>query len=139
MEWEFTPEQVVKGEVDYGLDDFRGHLREETAFNLSHLDREQIAKIFDLYYDLCYWLATGKDFAEFEAQFEEGAYVRLFLNQLRQHSEANVEMLGAILQRHIMDGVEKGLSVEGAAHRTSDYHQQVVGNDVRLATHAAAT
>lgn len=38
----------------------------------------------------------------------------MFLRALREHGKANVEMLGAILQRMIMDGVEEGLSVDDA-------------------------
>jgi hypothetical protein len=52
---------------------------------------------------------------------------------LRQRSEANVQMLGAILQRHIMDGVETGLSVEAATLRTADYHRRVVDCDTHIA------
>ena len=33
MEWEFTPEQVVGCQVDYGLEQFRADLLEEVRMN----------------------------------------------------------------------------------------------------------
>lgn len=113
MEWEFTPQQVVNGEMDYGLDEFRHNLMQEVALNMPGLGNEQLEPVFRLAYDLCYWLATGKDYDEFEERFQDINSV-MFLRALREHGKANVEMLGAILQRMIMDGVEEGLSVGDA-------------------------
>lgn len=113
MEWEFTPQQVVNGEMDYGLDEFRHDLMQEVALNMPGLGNEQLEPVFRLAYDLCYWLATGKDYDEFEERFQDINSV-MFLRALREHGKANVEMLGAILQRMIMDGVEEGLSVGDA-------------------------
>ena len=59
MEWEFTPEQVVKGEIGYGLAEFRRDLFEEVRANLGADDPVSLQKSYDLIYDLCYWLATG--------------------------------------------------------------------------------
>ena len=124
MEWEFTPQQVVKGEIDYGLDAFRHDLMQEVALNIPDLGNEQLEPVFRLAYDLCYWLATGKDYDEFEERFQDLNTV-MFLRALREHGKANVEMLGAILQRMIMDGVEEGLSVEGAVTQVSLHQEQL--------------
>lgn len=44
MEWEFTPEQVVKGEVDYGLEQFRADMLQEVKLNLEQMDDAQIGR-----------------------------------------------------------------------------------------------
>ena len=123
MEWEFTPQQVVKGEADYGLDEFRHDLMQEVGLNIPGLGQEQLEPLFSLAYDLCYWLATGKDYDEFEERFQDSNAV-MFLRALREHGKANVEMLGAILQRLIMDGVEGGLSVDDAVAQVAWHHEQ---------------
>lgn len=125
MEWEFTPQQVVKGEVDYVLEDFRQDLMQEVALNIPGLGKEQLGPVFSLAYDLCYWLATGKDYGEFEARFQD-INTMLFLRALREYGKANVEMLGAILQRLIMDGVEEGLSVDDAVAQVAWHQEQAV-------------
>lgn len=125
MEWEFTPQQVVKGEVGYGLDEFRHDLMQEVVMNVPGLGEEQLNAVFALAYDLCYWLATGKDYDEFEEQFQD-INMLMFLRALREHGGANVEMLGAILQRMIMDGVEASLPLEEAVAQVAAHHQQMV-------------
>ncbi|BCB27405.1 hypothetical protein SKTS_22910 [Sulfurimicrobium lacus] len=125
MEWEFTPQQVVKGEAGYGLDEFRHDLMQEVGLNIPGLGQEQLEPVFSLAYDLCYWLATGKDYDEFEERFQDNNTV-MFLRALREHGKANVEMLGAILQRMIMDGVEAGLSVDDAVDRVAAHQSELV-------------
>lgn len=125
MEWEFTPQQVVKGEVGYGLDEFRHDLMQEVSLNVPGIGDEQLHRIFALAYDLCYWLATGKDYDEFEERFED-INMLMFLRTLREHGQGNVEMLGAILQRMIMDGVEASLPLEEAVEQVAVHHQQMV-------------
>lgn len=122
MDWEFTPQQVVKGEIDYSLGEFRHDLMQEVALNIPGLGNEQLEPVFRLAYDLCYWLATGKDYDEFEERFQDLNTV-MFLRTLREHGKANVEMLGAILQRRIMDEVEEGLSVGDAVAQVA-WHQE---------------
>ncbi|OIP15993.1 MAG: hypothetical protein AUK53_03680 [Betaproteobacteria bacterium CG2_30_59_46] len=129
MEWEFTPQQVVKGEVDYDLDDFRHGLMQEISLNVPGIGEEQLNAVFALAYDLCYWLATGKDYDEFEEQFAD-INMLMFLRALREHGQGNVEMLGAILQRMIMDGVEAGLPLEEAVAQVAQAHGRVASRVV---------
>jgi hypothetical protein len=124
MEWEFTPQQVVKGEVGYGLEAFRDDLMQEVSLNVPGIGKGQLNAIFSLAYDLCYWLATGKDYDEFEARFQDINAV-MFLRALREHGKANVEMLGAVLQRMIMDGVEEGLPVADAVERVAAHQLEL--------------
>lgn len=47
----------------------------------------------------------------------------IFLRAMWEHGKPNVEMLGAILQRMIMDGVAEGLSVDDAVAHVA-WHQE---------------
>lgn len=125
MEWEFTPQQVVKGEVGYGLAEFRHDLMQEVLLNVPGIEEEKLNQVFALAYDLCYWLATGKDYDEFEERFQD-INTLMFLRALREHGQGNVEMLGVILQRMIMDGVGSSLPLEEAVAQVAAHHQQMV-------------
>ena len=111
MQWEFTPEEVVKGEVDYGLEAFRRDLFEEIAANLGSDDETFLQQSFDVIYDLCYWETTGRE-----------AHL---LQAIKEHMRDNITMLGAILQRMIMDGVEQGMPIEQALAQAAQRHSQV--------------
>jgi hypothetical protein len=125
MEWEFTPKEVVKGEIVYGLADFRQGLAEEVRQNVTG-DTEVFARTYHLLYDLCYALATSKDLdAHLNAYAYDPPTVE-FLRELAPVMSANVEMLGAILQRQIMDRVEAGKPLENAVEEVAEWHRQTV-------------
>lgn len=127
MEWDFTPEEVVKGEVAYDLVAFRNDLFEEIAANLGREDEGFLQASFDLIYDLCYWEATGREFAEFIAGVDERAPLEPhILHVIREHMQENITMLGAILQRMIMDGVESGMVLDQAVASAAERHRQAV-------------
>lgn len=130
MEWEFTAEDVVKARADYGLEDFRRDLAEEVRVNLGAADPQQLAQTFNLIYDLCYALATNRELDEFLAAYAFDPPTCEFLRELRPMMDANVEMLGAILQRMIMDGVEAGMPVEQAVGEAAAQHGRVVAAGV---------
>lgn len=132
MEWEFTPQQVVRGQIGYSLADFRQGLAEEVRQNVAG-DAEVFTRSFHLLYDLCYALATSKDL---EAHLTAYAYdppTVQFLRELSPVMSANVEMLGAILQRQIMDRVEAGMALENAVGEVADWHRQAVAEQAPLA------
>ncbi len=133
MEWEFTPQQVVRGEAGYGLEDFQHDLMQEVALNIPGLGKAQLEPVSSLVYDLCYWLATGKEYDEFESGFQD-LNTLMLLRAVREHGRANVEMLGAILQRMIMDGVEEGLSVEEAVDQVATRRRLSAQQGSSLAT-----
>lgn len=123
MQWDFTPDEVVRGEVDYNLKAFRCDLRKEVAANLDSNDELFVQQCFDLIYDLCYWMSTGREFAEFAATLDDDAPLEAHVLQaIKEHMRDNIAMLGAILQRDIMDGVEHGMTVEQAVERTARSH-----------------
>jgi hypothetical protein len=123
MEWDFSAEQVVKGEVGYGLAEFRRDLAQEVRMNAGD---GGIGDTCDLVYDLCYWRATGKPFEAFLAEFRHDPPTTEFLRSVNAHMDANVAMLGAILQRLIMDRVEAGMPLERAIEDVALLHAQVV-------------
>lgn len=126
MEWEFTPEQVVKGEVGYGLEDFRRDLAVEVRTNMGDMEDADFHGVYQLVYDLCYWLATGKTFEDFVEAFQHDPPTYRFASCLRDSMQDNVGMLGAILQRLIMDRVEGGQPVEAAVDSVAAFHRRCV-------------
>lgn len=125
MEWEFTPQEVVKGEVGYGLAEFRQGLAEEVRQNVTG-DTEVFARTFALLYDLCYALATSKDLDAHLAAYAYDPPTVQFLREMPAPMAANIEMLGAILQRQIMDRVEAGMPLDSAVAEVADWHRQAV-------------
>lgn len=134
MEWDFSPERVVAGAVGYGLENFREDLAREIRMNLGHLDTLELARIYHLAYDLCYALATGRSYEEFVRGFAFDPPTVELLGMLHEPMQANAEMLGAVLQRLIMDRVESGLPLEQALEEVAGHHRQVVGGgaDIKL-------
>ena len=126
MEWKFTPEQVVKGEVGYGLESFRCDLAREVRSNMADIPQAEQEQAFHIVYDLCHWLATGRDFEAFAAGFSESPSAYAFLRSVRGPISPNVEMLGAILQRLIMERIESGLPLERAVSAVAEFHRQSV-------------
>lgn len=127
MEWDFTPEQVVKAEADYGLEQFRLDMIEEVRLNMNQMDDAQQKKIFDVMYDLCYWVATGGDYDDFLAGLDQESFFPSFLGSIKEMLAPNIMMLGAILQRLIMERVdEQTIPLEEALKQVDEYHRQVV-------------
>lgn len=127
MEWEFTPEQVVKAEVNYGLEQFRSDMFEEVRLNMDQMDEAQQRKIFDVMYDLCYWVAIGGDYDEFLAGLDQESFFPSFLGSIREMLAPNIMMLGAILQRLIMERVDElGIPLEEALQHVDALHRQIV-------------
>jgi len=124
MEWEFTAEQVVKGDADYGLPDFRRDLGEEVRVNMGSADELQLRRTFNLIYDMCYALATHRQLEEFLSAYAYDPPTCQFLREIEPLMRGNVEMLGAILQRMIMEGVELGLDLERAVDEAARRHRQ---------------
>jgi len=126
MEWEFSPEQVVKGAVGYALEDFRQDLAHEVRMNMPQADHEQSTATFNLIYDACHWLATGREFDAFLATCAYDPPTCEFLQDVYPMLTPNVEMLGAILQRMIMDRVESGFPLTAALELAATEHRRIV-------------
>ncbi len=126
MQWEFSPEDVVKARAEYGLTDFRRDLAEEVRSNVGSADAAQQTRSFNLIYDMCYALATDKSFDDFLATYVYDPPTCQFLTELKSHMDDNVAMLGAILQRLIMDRVEANMPLAHAVQDAARWHAGVV-------------
>lgn len=126
MQWEFSPEDVVKAQAEYGLLDFRRDLAEELRSNLGFMDEAQQLRGFNLVYDMCYALATDKKFDDFLSAYAFDPPTCQFLTELKPHMADNVVMLGAILQRLIMDRVEANMPLAHAIEDVAQWHAGVV-------------
>ncbi|SCZ54582.1 hypothetical protein [Thiohalomonas denitrificans] len=132
MQWEFTPEEVAKGAVDYGLAEFRKGLEAEVKMNLGGDDEAFLQQSFDLIYDLCYWMATGREFADFAATLDDDTPLEIHVLQvIKEYMRDNITMLGAILQRLIMDGVENGMPTHEAIENAARQHAETVSGSLR--------
>lgn len=126
MQWEFTAEDVVKARCNYSLQDFRRDLGEELRSNLGPMDEAQQTRSFNLVYDMCYALATDKKFDEFLTGYAFDPPTCQFLTELKSHMADNVVMLGAILQRQIMDRVEANMPLASAIDDVAQWHAALV-------------
>ncbi len=125
MQWDFSPEDVVKARADYSLTDFRRDLAEEVRMNLPPSDALQEQRSFNLIYDLCYALATSKDLDSHLGAYAYDPPTVQFLREVEPMMADNVEMLGAILQRLIMDRIESGMVLEQAIEDTAAWHAKL--------------
>lgn len=125
MQWDFSPEDVVKASADYGLADFRRDLAEEVRMNLLPADELQEKRSFNLIYDLCYAQATSKELDTHLAAYAYDPPTIQFLREIEPLMADNVAMLGAILQRLIMDRIESGMRLEQAVEDTAAWHARL--------------
>jgi hypothetical protein len=133
MEWEFTPEEVVKGDVQYGLEQLRADMLEEVKINMSQMESVVPEKVFNVIYDLCYWVATGNDYDEFINGLDQESFFPEFLRSIREHLQSNIEMLGAILQRLIMDRVDdQSMPLELALKEVDAHHRSIASRSPAL-------
>lgn len=129
MQWEFSVEDVVKARAEYGLAEFRRDLAEEVRSNMGAADELQQICSFNLIYDMCYALATDKKFDDFLAAYAYDPPTHQFLTELKPYMADNVAMLGAILQRLIMDRVEANMPLENAVQDAAEWHGRVVSRN----------
>jgi hypothetical protein len=126
VEWEFTPDDVVKGDAAYTIADFRRDLEQELRMNVGMASEADFRHAYDVVYDLCYWLATGKDFVDFARTLQDYPAAIRLAKSVREYMQDNVDMLGAVLQRMIMDRVEGGLPLEQALAAVDAHHRSVL-------------
>lgn len=101
MTWNFTPTQVMKGEVNYGLDEFRRDLFEQTEFNFgSHFSPERLEHGFNLFWIICHLMATTKSLDEVQSRLSklEPPVGRELIKLIAETHKSDAEMLTAIYQ-----------------------------------------
>ena len=128
MKWNFTGEQVVKGEVDYSLEEFRKDFFEEVKDNFPEYGTEELDSIYRLAYDVCYCTATQRDLGELlEHCREKGLKADMkYLELIRDSNLANIDMLKAIFARKVSEFMDEGLSSEDALKKLDEYHRKTL-------------
>ncbi|HJV24437.1 MAG TPA: hypothetical protein VJ673_02075 [Aromatoleum sp.] len=116
----------MKGDVAYGLAEFRRDLAEEIRLNVDSDDELRHLRTYNSIYDMCYALATRRELDDFLSAYAYDPPACEFLREIEPLMRGNVEMLGAILQRLIMDGIESGLSLEAALRAAAEHHREAV-------------
>jgi|GEM_PF-1877598 len=121
MQWDFTPEEVIKGEIHYPLWDFRQDLWEEVS---DYTDPEG----FEILFWALYHLAMGSSAEDMairwreqnELSEEETREQKQQFELIKSTHRADIEMLKAVIKRKILDYKEEGIGVLGEKE-LSDY------------------
>ncbi|MBF0321179.1 MAG: hypothetical protein HQL01_15405 [Nitrospirae bacterium] len=140
MEWEFTPLQVLAGEVKYSIEDYRKDLNEEVLKTLKSFDMDEYSMNFyvDYVYTLFYWLATNQTVLTYsrfiEARLPDSLELKKtltnteFLYSLEVDNVQFVDMLRAILMNLTLGFLKDGLSIEDtrkALQNTTGFAREV--------------
>lgn len=128
MKWEFTCEQVARGETEYSLEVFRDDYRREVEENFDDFDPEQLDVIYSLAYDVCYCCAVRKDLKTLVRHYTgKGVKVDLqYLELIRDSNLENIDMLKAIFAKKVSDFINEGLDAEASLEKLEEYHSRVV-------------
>lgn len=127
MKWTFTSDQVMKGEVQYGLEEFRRDLYQEVKDNFSDYHTDQLEAIFRLAYDVCYCEAIEGTLAGMISHYrEKGLPVDLkYLELIRDSNRENIAMLKAVLASELAKHMQSGLSREDAIKKFDEHRKKV--------------
>lgn len=99
MEWDFTPSQVMKGEVNYTIEDFLRDLRSEMDYNFEKKDDKFREKATQAFYRVMYFSSLGKSPREVsEMLCMDEQLVTDVLKELKP----NIEMFIAIVMRQFL-------------------------------------
>jgi hypothetical protein len=128
MQWDFTGEQVVKGEVDYSLEEFRKDFYAEVKENFPEYSKEALDSMYRLAYDVCYCIAAQHDLGELLKHCrEKGIKTDMkYLELIRNSNLANIDMLKAIFARKVSEFLDEGLSSSDALKKLDAYHKSII-------------
>jgi len=128
MKWEFTGEQVVRGEVSYSLEAFREDFYAEVKDNFPEYGREALDSMYRLAYDVCYCAATKRDLAELLKHCrKKGIKADIkYLGLIRDSNLENIDMLKAIFARKVSELMDAGLTSAEALKKLDEYHKSVL-------------
>lgn len=138
MKKNFTPEQVMNGEVSYPLEDFLNDLWEEARSNLPKLDfgrfsekereknlREAGKKVFYFVYEICYLVAVKKAYLDIILEKCDESERRHIKKTIKENRD-NINFLRAILLRQITVGLNRGLTRKQAARAALEHSKDVI-------------
>ena len=139
MKRNFTPAQVTEGKVDYSLEEFSRDLWEDVKSNMSkeilnrlpegeERDRkynEAIREVFNFVCKICYLAVVEKPYLELNLK-QSSEVERKLIKKTIKENKSNIDMLQAILMRHIARGLNKGLTKKQAAKAAIDYSNELI-------------
>jgi len=130
MKWDFTYEQVAKGEIDYTLQEFRKDYFSEVKDNFDDYDPEQLDAIFSLAYDVCYCTSIRQDLNILLKHCgDKGLQVDIkYLELIRDSNLENIEMLKAIFAKKVSEFMDEGLDAEASLKKLEEYHSKVIAD-----------
>ncbi|MBF0338031.1 MAG: hypothetical protein HQL05_09365 [Nitrospirae bacterium] len=127
MQWQFTPYQVLNGDVPYGIQDYKNDLRAEIRGTLASLGMDEHTMDFycDFVYMLFCWRATNQPIHTYKALLQEklpdDSPVKAsmtddaFLYSLESDNMEFIDMLRVIITNITLKHIQTGLSIEDAA------------------------
>ncbi|KJU86541.1 hypothetical protein MBAV_001267 [Candidatus Magnetobacterium bavaricum] len=127
MQWQFTPYQVLSGEVSYGIQEYNRDLRAEVRETLVSLDMDEHTMAFycDFVYMLFCWRATNQPVHTYkvllqeklpdDSPVKESMTDDAFLNNLESDNMEFIDMLRVIITNITMKHIQSGISIEDAA------------------------
>jgi len=139
MKRNFTPAQVTEGKVDYSLEEFSRDLWEDVKSNMSkeilnrlpegeERDRkynEATREVFNFVCEICYLAVVEKPYLKLVLkQFNE--VERELIKKTIKENKSNIDMLQAILMRHIARGLEEGLTKKQAVKAAVGYSKELI-------------
>lgn len=124
MDWNFSPLQVLTGEVVYSIADYRKDLKEEVLTTLANFSMDEYSTNFyiDFVYTLFYWLATNQTVLTYsrfiqsrlpdDLELKKTLISTEFLYSLEVDNVNFVDMLRAIITTLTLGFLKDGLSIE---------------------------
>ena len=130
MQWEFTGDQVVSGEVDYTLEEFRKDYYQEIKANFPEFNEQETDRMFKVAYDVCYCTATKRQLSELVSHLRTKGITSdvQYLELIRDSNTENIAMLRAIFAAIVSGYIKQGMSNPEAMQKLDEYHKATISD-----------
>ena len=130
MQWDFTGDQVVAGEITYTLEEFRRDYLEEIKANFPEFDEQETDRMFRVAYDVCYCTATNRELSELVVHLRSKGISsdEKYLELIRDSNLENISMLRAIFAAIVSGYIKDGLSSRQAMQKLEEYHKSAISD-----------
>ena len=139
MKRNFTPAQVTEGKVDYSLEEFSRDLWEDVKSNMSkeilnclpegeERDRkynEAMREVFNFVCKICYLAVVEKPYLKLALK-QSNEVERKLIKKTIKENKSNIDMLHAILRKHIARGLKEGLTKKQAVKAAVEYSKELI-------------
>jgi hypothetical protein len=130
MQWDFSREQVIAGEVGYTLEVFRKDYFEEIKTNFPEFEDHEADRMFRIAYDVCYCVATNRELSELVKHLRKKKISSdvAYLELIRDSNIENIAMLKAIFAAIVSGYIKEGLSSREAMQKLEEYHKSAISD-----------